>query len=220
MSLIKILGDNLILSASFDGGNTYEAIGVASEHTLSVSQGSIEAACKEDGVWNDAIAGNLDWSVSLSGLKAMDLGGKSTFDKFFELQKVRKKIKLRLQHRTFTDINAAEKGTIVYHGSAIIESLEESAAKGSVATFSASFKGAGELQTLSASPVTTCSFSATGGTGKVKMLVADTKRIYDLPANVPLIDGSTKTVIAWDESNKTKAVTVADKATSQIITLT
>ena len=147
MSKTRILGDNLILSASYDDGTTYEAIGIATEHTLTINQDSIDAACKEDGVWNNAIPGNLSWSVSVSGLHAMASDGTSTFTKIFGLQKSRAKIRLKIYLRDSADIESPDTTTdsYVYEGEASIDSLEQSASKGAVATFSASFTGAGEL---------------------------------------------------------------------------
>ncbi len=160
MSKVKILGDNLILKASFDGGSTYEAIGVASEHSLSINQDSIDAASKEDGVWNNSLAGNLGWTVSVSGIKAVDTDGNDTFSKIFGLQKNRSKIQLQLYRRTSDSIEAMEENSLYYYGEATIDSLEESASKGAIATFSASFTGAGELHESASADMAQLSINA------------------------------------------------------------
>ena len=128
--------------------DTAELVACSTNATLSLSNATIETACKKDtaGVLDDAsvrhtIAGQQTWSMQVEGLVELSTPDAATdprnFQSLFELAKDRTDVLVVFSDRT--------DGNYEYWGKAFISSIELSASVDDFATFSATLEGNGDI---------------------------------------------------------------------------
>lgn len=125
-----------------------ELVACSTNATLSLSNATIETACKKDtsGTLGDAsvrhtIPGQQTWSMQVEGLVELTAPSAVTdprnFQSLFELAKDRTDILVVFSNRTDTHYE--------YYGKGFISSIEVSASVDDFATFSATIEGNGDI---------------------------------------------------------------------------
>jgi predicted secreted protein len=129
-------------AGKFDGKDLLVYVGgVAITHsescTLNINQAMISATTKDSGNWEDVLPGNRDWSVDCSGMVALD----ATYGAVNLTTLITGATSVVLNFRLKSSASTDKYWT----GSAYLTSLSLEAARGSTASFTASFKGDGAL---------------------------------------------------------------------------
>ena len=145
-----IKGDELML---FDANG--ESIALATSHTLNISGDVAQINCKDGGIWSSGTVNQLNWTIDTDNLYST-----VEFDKLFTIMTARTPVDvyfgLKAENGTGdVDTDGSNpttgtqkvwtKGTGVYKGKAVLNSLNVNAASGDNATFTASFTGVGSL---------------------------------------------------------------------------
>ena len=131
----------------FVGG---KATALATSHKLTVNAETSDSASKDDGMWDEAIVSKMSWDASTEALVSAD--GTDSYDTLFDLYLAKQPVELVMgTPANLSNDGVPEAGWSVptgtyYKGKALITSLDRTDAKGSNATFSASFKGVGKLE--------------------------------------------------------------------------
>lgn len=132
-----------------------KATALATSHKLTINAETSDSASKDDGMWDESIVSKMSWQASTEALVAADAGAES-FDTMIDLMLAGEPVELVMGiPANLTNDGVPEGGWSVptgkyYKGSAIITSLDRTDAKGSNSTFSASFRGVGKLEKVSA----------------------------------------------------------------------
>jgi len=118
---------------------------------LSISMATKEATSKDSGIYNEKVAGRLDWNMSTDGLLsyslAVDDTARNSIDEIYTLMIAREPINVIFASKTGTtpdwtvDATAGKKS---FTGKGFITSLEQNADNDS-ATYSISIEGTGAL---------------------------------------------------------------------------
>jgi len=127
---------NLVLGKDIKVYIGTSPIAYATSHTLSVNGEEIDTSSKDSGGWKTSLTGQLSWQVTSDSLLSKATGDtsfKTLYASMIEKEPVTLKIGDMLT------------------GSAIITSLEQTAANGEVATCSVTFSGQGELTEITGS---------------------------------------------------------------------
>ena len=136
----------------FVGG---KATALATSHKLTVNAETSDSASKDDGMWDEVIVSKMSWEASTEALVSADATADS-YDAMFDLMLAKNPVELVMGvPANLSNDGIPETGWSVptgtyYKGKAIITSLDRNDAKGSNATFSASFKGVGKLEKVKA----------------------------------------------------------------------
>ena len=141
--------DNLIRGDEFflyvqTSGNTYAPVAYATSASISISQETLDCSNKMSGVWSNALAGKLSWTVSTSALMSYKNTGYSYF-----YDKMVARTPFLIKFGQVTDLSAedfdADDTKTYYTGQAYLTSLNLSSDNGSVASFDVEFQGDGAL---------------------------------------------------------------------------
>lgn len=124
---------------------------LATNHRLSITADTSEAASKDDGAWGSSTVTKMRWEGSTEALVSMDAGAES-FDKMFDAMMARKTVKIV----SGKPVNASDDGvpeegwteptTNYYTGDALITSLERNDPNGDNSTMTVTFTGVGRLE--------------------------------------------------------------------------
>lgn len=124
---------------------------LATNHRLSITADTSEAASKDDGAWGSSTVTKMRWEGSTEALVSMDTGAES-FDKMFDAMMARKTVKIV----SGKPVNASDDGvpeegwteptTNYYTGDALITSLERNDPNGDNSTMTVTFTGVGRLE--------------------------------------------------------------------------
>lgn len=131
----KLNGTDLKLYIDTANGTTWVEIGCASSATINLETEMIEASCKGDDGWSDAVPGRRNWSIDVEGLVIYDNAHNS--EEFMDIFLGKTKCALRW--------TTAETGDMQWTGSAFMTSYSETAAYEEIASYSASFQGVGAI---------------------------------------------------------------------------
>jgi len=138
-----IRGDEFFLYVKTSGG-TDKPIAYATSASISISQETLDCSNKMSGVWSNALAGKLSWTVSSSALMSYKDTG---YSYFYEKMVARTPFLIKIGQVTdlaTEDFDADETKTY-YTGQAYLTSLNLSSDNGSVASFDVEFQGDGAL---------------------------------------------------------------------------
>lgn len=113
-----------------------DAVGCATESSLSLNRATIDATCKDSNSWGDFLAGQMDWSVSSSSLLALDESAESAED-FFDALIAGTNLTVKL--------STGVAGDWYLSGTSIVTSFEISAPDNDVVTYSVTLTGKGAL---------------------------------------------------------------------------
>ena len=142
------LGEALMLYISEDteGTASYMPIAYASSHTLSINGDTIDTSSKMSGAWKEFFIGQLNWQVTSESLVSKTTGHMS-FKSLKTLMTAREPILIKIGSPTASseDFELDSSGEVA-SGSAIITSLEQTAANGELCTSSITLQGTGELK--------------------------------------------------------------------------
>jgi len=137
-SATPINGSAYRIEISTDGGSTYDLVGCATSHSLSVNHSTRDTTCKSAGGWAASAEGLRDWSTSGEGLVTYSVVADTAKpNDLFDLIANRTKVNIK-----FTTDNT---GDYEYSGEAYLESYEQEAPLEDNLTYSFSFKGSGAL---------------------------------------------------------------------------
>lgn len=131
-----------------------KATALATNHRLSITADTSEAASKDDGAWGSSTVTKMRWEGSTEALVSMDASAES-FDKMFDAMMARKPVKIVSGRPTnATDDGVPEEGwttptTNYYQGDALITSLERNDPNGDNSTMTVTFTGVGRLERVS-----------------------------------------------------------------------
>ena len=121
--------------------------------SLTKTASTSEAASKDDGIWESSVVTKLGWEIRVEALVA---DHENSYDEMNEAFKSRKQVEVVYgKASNATDSGVPEEGwtaptTNYEKGTAIITSLERNDPNGDNSSFSATFKGVGELKTIKA----------------------------------------------------------------------
>lgn len=124
----------------------YEALAAATNHTLSISAGVMEASSKDSGKWGDSEAGRMEWETSTENLYVAE-----EFDKLFDAMVAGKKLDIAFEiaSNANSDTGKPDAGWTIgpggYEGKVLITALNANAPNGDNASYTATFKGCGPL---------------------------------------------------------------------------
>lgn len=124
---------------------------LATNHRLSITADTSEAASKDDGAWGSSTVTKMRWEGSTEALVSMDASAES-FDKMFDAMMARKTVKIVSgKPVNATDDGVPEEGwtqptTNYYTGDALITSLERNDPNGDNSTMTVTFTGVGRLE--------------------------------------------------------------------------
>lgn len=128
-----------------------KATALATNHRLSITADTSEAASKDDGAWGSSTVTKMRWEGSTEALVSMDAGAES-FDKMFDAMMARNTVKIV----SGKPVNASDDGvpeegwteptTDYYTGDALITSLERNDPNGDNSTMTVTFTGVGRLE--------------------------------------------------------------------------
>lgn len=125
---------------SNDGGTTYKAIAAMKDSTLTISQEELEASSFDSNGWMEYIPGLKEWELEAEGIYVLsDASQESLYQALVDASTV----KVRL----FPKDGTGNKG---YEGHAFITSWEVNNAVDDIVTISATFRGTGEIQSVTA----------------------------------------------------------------------
>lgn len=136
----------------FVGG---KATALATSHKLTINAETSDSASKDDGMWDEVVVSKMSWEASTEALVAAEVGVDS-YDAMLDLMLAKEPVDLVMGvPSNLSNDGVPEAGWSVptgvhYKGKAIITSLDRTDSKGSNATFSASFKGIGKLEKVTA----------------------------------------------------------------------
>lgn len=128
-----------------------KATALATNHRLSITADTSEAASKDDGAWGSSTVTKMRWEGSTEALVSMDASAES-FDKMFDAMMTRKPVKIVSgKPVNATDDGVPEEGwtqptTNYYTGDALITSLERNDPNGDNSTMTVTFTGVGRLE--------------------------------------------------------------------------
>ncbi len=131
----KLNGTDLKVFIDTAAGSTWVEIGCATSATINLETEMIEASCKGDSGWSDAVPGRRNWSVDVEGLIIYDNAHNS--EEFFNVFNGKTKVTLRW--------TTSETGDMEWTGAAYMTSYSESAPYEEIASYSAAFTGIGPL---------------------------------------------------------------------------
>lgn len=140
-----VAGKDLMI---FVGG---KATALATNHRLSITADTSEAASKDDGAWGSSTVTKMRWEGSTEALVSMDASAES-FDKMFDAMMARKPVTIVSgRPDNATDDGVPEEGWIApttnyYQGDALITSLERNDPNGDNSTMTVTFTGVGKLE--------------------------------------------------------------------------
>ena len=126
-----------------------KAIALSTSCSLTKSSSTSEAASKDDGIWENSIVTKLGWEMKVDAFVGESEGSYETMNAAW---KARKPVKVIYgKPANSTDSGVPEGGwvkptTKYEEGMALITSLERNDPNNENSTFSASFKGVGELK--------------------------------------------------------------------------
>lgn len=128
-----------------------KATALATNHRLSITADTSEAASKDDGAWGSSTVTKMRWEGSTEALVSMDASAES-FDKMFDAMMARKTVKIVSgKPENASDDGVPEGGwtqptTNYYTGDALITSLERNDPNGDNSTMTVTFTGVGRLE--------------------------------------------------------------------------
>lgn len=138
-----IRGDEFFLYVQ-TSSNTYKPVAYATSASISISQETLDCSNKMSGVWSNALAGKLSWTVSSSALMSYKDTGYSYF-----YDKMVARTPFLIKFGQVTDLSAEDfdpdDTKTYYTGQAYLTSLNLSSDNGSVASFDVEFQGDGAL---------------------------------------------------------------------------
>jgi len=149
--MANILGNNLVVRVGTD--ETGDVILCATNCSLNIEQATTEASCKGDPAstsskWSSAIAGTASWSISTDGLYNYTITSFS-FDHFAAIMiddadgTATNSVSLVFE---VYDSTSATTGDVTYYsGTAIVTSASLNGPVDEFATWTAEFKGTGQL---------------------------------------------------------------------------
>ncbi len=136
----------LYISEDTEGTASYQPIAYASSHSLSINGDTIDTSSKMSGAWKEFFIGQLNWQVTSESLVSKAAGHMS-FKSLKTLMTAREPILIKIGSPTASsedfELGSASE---VASGSAIITSLEQTAANGELCTSSITLQGTGELE--------------------------------------------------------------------------
>lgn len=125
---------------------TYKPIAYASTHTLSINGDTIDTSSKMSGAWKEFFIGQLNWQVTSESLVSKVVGHMS-YKTLKGLMTRREPILIKIGSPTASNADfELDASSEVASGSAIITSLEQTAANGELCTSSITLQGTGELE--------------------------------------------------------------------------
>lgn len=125
---------------SNDGGTTYQSIAAIKDSTLTISQEELEASSFDSNGWMEYIPGLKEWELEAEGIYVLsDASQASLYQALVDASMV----KLRL----FPKDGTGNKG---YEGQAFITSWEVNNAVDDIVTITATFRGTGAIQSVTA----------------------------------------------------------------------
>ncbi|SMO48828.1 phage tail tube protein [Melghirimyces algeriensis] len=125
---------------SKDQGTTLEKVAAIKDSTLTISQEELEASSFESNGWMEYVPGLKEWELEAEGIYLMtDAGQESLYQTLVDADTV--------LVRLFPKDGSGNKG---YEGNAFITSWEVNNAVDDIVTLSATFRGTGEIQTITA----------------------------------------------------------------------
>lgn len=136
----------------FVGG---KATALATSHKLTINAETSDSASKDDGMWDEVVVSKMSWEASTEALVAAE-SGVDSYDAMLDLMLAKNPVDLvmgipaNLSNDGVPETGWAAPTGTHYKGKAIITSLDRTDSKGSNATFSASFKGVGKLEKVTA----------------------------------------------------------------------
>lgn len=136
----------------FVGG---KATALATSHKLTINAETSDSASKDDGMWDEVVVSKMSWEASTEALVAAEEGVDS-YDAMLDLMLAKNPVDLimgipaNLSNDGVPEAGWSAPTGTHYKGKAIITSLDRTDSKGSNATFSASFKGVGKLEKVTA----------------------------------------------------------------------
>ena len=142
MSVVK--GKDLMVFQK--NGEKYESLAAATNHTLSISAGVMEASSKDSGKWGDSEPGRMEWETGTENLYVPE-----EFDKLFDAMVAGKKLDIAFEiaSNANSDTGKPDDGWAIgpggYEGKALITALNANAPNGDNGTYTATFKGCGPL---------------------------------------------------------------------------
>lgn len=125
---------------SNDGGTTYQAIAAIKDSTLTISQEELEASSFDSNGWMEYIPGLKEWELEAEGIYVLSDAGQ---DSLYQALVDGDTVTVRLFPKDGTGNNG-------YEGQAFITSWEVNNAVDDVVTISATLRGTGALQTVTA----------------------------------------------------------------------
>lgn len=138
-----IRGDEFFLYVK-TSGDTYQPVAYATSASISLSQESLDCSNKMSGVWSNALAGKLSWTVSTSALMSYKSTGYSYF-----YDKMIQRTPFLIKFGQVTDLTTgdftSDDTKAYYTGNAYLTSLNLTSDNGSVASFDVEFQGDGAL---------------------------------------------------------------------------
>lgn len=125
---------------------TYKPIAYASTHTLSINGDTIDTSSKMSGAWKEFFIGQLNWQVTSESLVSK-VAGQMSYKTLKGLMVRREPILIKIGSPTASSADfELDVSSEVASGSAIITSLEQTAANGELCTSSITLQGTGELE--------------------------------------------------------------------------
>lgn len=143
----QVKGEALMLYIGEGTGGTvtYKPIAYASSHSLSINGDTIDTSSKMSGAWKEFFIGQLNWQVTSESLVSKAAGHMS-FKSLKDLMTAREPILIKIGSPTASSADFDLDSTSeVASGSAIITSLEQTAANGELCTSSITLQGTGAL---------------------------------------------------------------------------
>lgn len=128
-----------------------KATALATNHRLSITADTSEAASKDDGAWGSSTVTKMRWEGSTEALVSMDASAES-FDAMFDAMLARKPVVIVSgRPANASDDGVPEGGwtaptTNYYQGEALITSLERNDPNGDNSTMTVTFTGVGKLE--------------------------------------------------------------------------
>ena len=136
----------LYISEDTEGAGSYQPIAYASSHSLSINGDTIDTSSKMSGAWKEFFIGQLNWQVTSESLVSKAAGHMS-FKSLKALMTAREPILIKIGSPTASSEDfELDSASEVASGSAIITSLEQTAANGELCTSSITLQGTGELE--------------------------------------------------------------------------
>jgi len=143
-----IKGEALLLyiGETVAAATTYKPIAYASTHTLSINGDTIDTSSKMSGAWKEFFIGQLNWQVTSESLVSK-VAGQMSYKTLKGLMVKREPILIKIGSPTASSADfELDVSSEVASGSAIITSLEQTAANGELCTSSITLQGTGELE--------------------------------------------------------------------------